>query len=77
MIDYLSSIRQMIMTCDVCEEESKFYGIWSECIAEAKEEGWEIYQNEVREYKHICPICAMDGMTPEKKTDVVFPPMET
>jgi len=57
-IDYFNEDRSMIMACDKCADESTFFGVFKECIEEAKEEGWSIYrESQTNAYTHICPSC--------------------
>lgn len=56
----------MIYECDNdgCNEQSTFYGSFSEAVVEAKQEGWRAYKVD-EDWHHECPLCVHKG----KNTD--------
>lgn len=57
MNEYFNHEHEMQMWCDKCDDESIFVGEYSECINEAKTEGWRIYKDADELWCHICPMC--------------------
>lgn len=68
MIEYDNSSLTMDIYCDGegCDEVVTYYGSWSDCIAQAKEDGWVSYKNENNEWEHKCPECKV------KRVDELF-----
>lgn len=56
MIEYEEDMEQMTMECDLCSFASTFDGTWSDCIAEAKKEGWRVVKVG-GEWRHYCEDC--------------------
>lgn len=67
MNSYERSDGKMLYECDEegCHESSEFYGSWSECVQEAKEEGWKAYKFE-EDWFHTCPSCNQKGKDPRE-----------
>jgi hypothetical protein len=41
-----------------CNEVATYYGSWSDCIAQSKDDGWVSFRDETTdEWVHQCPSC--------------------
>lgn len=58
MIDFNNQDEIMWMECDgtKCGEYLELFGSWNDCIQEAKDEGWRIFNN-AGDWEHYCPHC--------------------
>lgn len=56
MIDYQEKFETMTIECEKCSFITDYEGIWKDCVAEAKEDGWR-FRKVDEEWQHFCSDC--------------------
>ena len=53
MINYIKETQTMELACDICPESEEYDGTWTQCIDQARSDGWK-FVHKMNDWFHGC-----------------------